>query len=553
MPERLSTLEPPLVSAGSGRISKAAVILVALAHSAFIFFVSLSFPRGIYNSPDEAANALFARQMQQATSVRVPTLIKDAPAFVAPRSIKRAGNTFIPVGFISFPTLFGILAKALGTTGTLALTAILSGLTVGAWYGFIRRIFGATIGLFSAILYGLHPAVLYWGARPFYPHALFISTTILALYFLGRTVRLRHERGAADQEILKENPTASQPLVKKRAASFLAGLMAGVAVTLRPTEGLWLAPVFFAVFALRALRRRVALIPLALGGLFPIFAILALQNRLYGSPFKTGYPELFQPKNLADTVSILVTPFGFDLARTAQVGWEYLARLFWWYALLIVIGVAALFLRKSTTARRMRWWGLGVLLLTLFFLQFYGSWLLRDRLDLLPSLGTSFTRYFLPLYLLTTPLAAYGLRVIQFRRFGKILAVCAGIFFLFFSARTLLWSSDENLVELNAVLRENIKVREHILSLTPADSIILTDRADKIIFPSREVVARFRDLTAEQFRELRPYPLYYETILNEMDVAKENEQFWRRAGLYAADMILLPGRHRLYKLVKLGE
>lgn len=544
-------LEPPVLTPFGQRLTKTLVAIVALSFGVFLFFLSGGLPAGIYNSPDETANFFLIAQMQKETNLRALVRIPGAPNFVAPRSLRRQEETFVPVGFLGFPVLAGLLAKIITLRGLAIFNAVLGAGMILAWAGFCRRLFGSTVGILSALLLALHPAVIYWSARPFYPHAFYLAAVVFSLYTLMRALRFKHERGRLQREILQEQPTIAQPLLKKHVTSFLSGFLAALAFTLRPPEAVWLGVVFLVVLFRKTLRRKISVALLILGGALPLFMLLLLQYFMYGNPLRTGYPLTPADTTIMGVARLAVAPFGLDISRLAQVAGQYLLQFPWWYTLLIGTGIIMCAVRHSSTSRRMRYWALGTLLVALFLLQFYGSLTLHERLDSAPSLGTSFTRYFLPIYLLLTPLAAYGLRLIQFARVGRLLTVGLCLLFGFLTIRAVIWSSDESFLSMRAVLQENLAVRERALTIIPPEAIILTERSDKIFFPYREVVARFRDLRPEQFAELEKYPLYYETILTISEVAQENANFWSKVGLSARDVVPLGGRHTLYKLVSL--
>lgn len=544
--------EQPLLVHAKERWQKLLIVLVALMHGALFLYVPLRSPANIYNSPDETANVLLADALKEQSSIRLPVLIKGLPSIVAPRSLHRQDDSLIPVGFPSFPFLIGVVSKVVRVHGIVYLTAILGALALWAWYRFCRLLFGTTIGFYSALLYAFHPALLYWGNRPFFPHALFFALTMFALYFLTRALRLRERKIKEAREVAIEQPTTEQLAVKKRLTSLMAGLCAGLAFALRPPEGAWLIVVIIGVVLYSKARQRLAWLAMLAGAFLPIFGAAVLNTNLYGAPWNTGHFYFTPPgAGLTQSLALTLAPVGFDLGRIGFVAWQYLGLLFWWLSALTLVGIVSMFVRKTITARRMRFWGLGTLLIALYLLQLYGSFTVRDRLDLAPSLGTSFTRYFLPLYVLLIPLAAYGLRALRFLQKGSAFVSAAFIIAAALSLQLTFFSGDESLTQIPQVLAENLAVREQALKVVPEDGIILTERSDKIFFPYREVAASFRRFKPEDFTTLQQsHSMYYETVLNVEDVEKENEEFWKPRGLRAVESVDLGGRHVIYRLVK---
>ena len=102
-------------------------------------------------------------------------------------------------------------------------------------------------------------------------------------------------------------------------------------------------------------------------------------------------------------------------------------------------------------------------------------------------------------------------------------------------------------------MARNLEIRARALEILPEDAVVLTDRSDKIFFPYREVVTRFRKFHQPDFEELYGLNLYYETIAAQEVVDFENERYWGPHYLRATDPVDLGYRHTLYKLKLVKE
>lgn len=528
-----NSLAPPVVVAASMRTSQIFLIMLALLHGALILFLTLKSPPNLYNSPDEAANAFFASGITSDSHLARPAPRPELPSSVVPRGIRRSGDTLIPVGFVSVPVFLGLIAKIVGTQGLPILLAGVSVLSLFAWYSFVRTLFGRALALLAAALLTLHPMVIYWNARPFMPNALFIAFVIFTLFFASRLIRV--------------------PGVKRRVTSIFLGIFWGLTVAFRPQEGLWLLAIPLTFFLVRILRRRLAWTFFVPGALIPLGALLVFQRLLYGGVLRTGYHLTSPSASSLHLIQNIIFPFGFDLPRVGEVALYYLGVMIWWFAGLWILGIVLALKKGDRLRRRVRIAALISLGLASWLLFYYGSFEFYDRFDQVTiSLGTSFTRYFLPFYVASTIPAAYALLFLR-KRLGAFI-MCAVIFFVTLASIQLaVFATDESLTAILATLRQNGELKTKLLQVTPADAIIFTERSDKIFYPDREVVTVFRSPKFDQprFAELYPFNLYYETIADKDVIALENQKFWGPHGLKAVDMIDLGYRHSLYKLIRI--
>lgn len=544
-----NTLEPPFLITASSGLPKVFLGIIVCLYGILLLFLSVKAPNGFYNSPDEMANVFFVEGFVKDGYLTRPTFHDDLPSSVTPRAILRKGNSFIPVGFVSFPLVVGIIAKVVSIEGIPFLFALFSMLALLAWYGFLRSMFGLRLAIISTFLTAGYPMLIYWAQRPFFPQVLFTSFIMWALYFISRMVRASVKNLPPEVGVEFEEPTIYQPKTRRILYTFLAGLLLGTAVAFRPQEGIWLGVVFLGAILFGPLRHKFSFILFGIVGIFPIAALLVLQRMIYGSLLSTGYHLTPIGGGLTEWLRTFLRSFQFDFIKIGNVAYHYFFAFVWMYASLFVIALLVLFFKKNggRWIKRLRKWVIGCLMLGVWFLIFYGSFPVADRFDGTPSIGTSFTRYIVPFYILTIPMIAYALFTLK-RRGSSILVTFIVVLLVVSSLNLTFFKTDESLVRIVSVLKENQELQARMSAILPKDAVVLSDRSDKILFPEREVVTRFRKFHQPDFEELYGLNLYYDTIADADVVDFENKYFWGPHRLQAVNPVDLGYRHTLYKL-----
>lgn len=466
----------------------------------------------VFISPDEAANQFFA-----ATFARTGTLEVFDPLNLAfgdalhPRSVISLNGFLMPGGFLGIPLLFGMLACLFGIWTIPFWTPILAVMAVYAWDATARRWFGEHIGRISAILLALHPVWILYTARSLMPNVPFVSFLLFAVWFLT----CRPVRSFASW-IGNSAPHCAWILAKKRAYgdAILAGISLGIALMIRPSEIIWIAPC--AAIALWWQRRSIA--PRAsavfvIATILSLLPLLPLQQRLYGSPWKIGYTAGVQttsatlvvvaaPLTLRATVESFlspVLPFGIHPRLVWKEAIAYGPSLMWWMFILAAIG---LFVMWRTSPKEERATRRGYVLLaagvTAYLLVLYGSWAIHDNPDpRLVTLGNSYVRYWLPAFVLLLPICAAGLEWIASRAHTERLRTVTYVSLILacatFSAQIVLFEPYDGLLADTVVLQKSTIIRDGVLARTEPDSVIVVDSADKILWPYRHVLHPLRD------------------------------------------------------------
>ncbi len=438
---------------------------------AVIFFLAVSWygrPASLWNSPDETANAFWSERVANGLPLRVrDEIVSLGAGAIHPRSMAVSSDALVPGSFSGLILLYGALR--LFTKLPLFLFTPILTLAAGLFFGAcVSRLFNRRVGTLSAILFFLHPAVLYYAAR-----GLFHNVLVVDLFALS---------------------AACFVLRKDWRGDACGGLLFGWAILTRASEVVWAVPAFllFLPFAGREWWRRLgwALV----GAALPAFLFMQTNATLYGSPFKTPYvaapaPVVIAAPEAVSTPPVSLAPalpFGFDAKRVLRNAWGYGLRLFWWQSFLAVIGFVlwCVSLRRATRAQKT--YALAAILVSSWLAVLYGSWFIRDRLD--PThvtIGTSYVRYFLPAYVAMLPFGAFALsRLAEAikKPYGTaaVVLLCGVL-----TARVAVFAGDESLTAVRHTLEQNVDKRVALLQAIPEEAVLMTERFDKLVVPDR--------------------------------------------------------------------
>ncbi|RMD59597.1 hypothetical protein D6821_00870 [Candidatus Parcubacteria bacterium] len=380
--------------------------------------------------------------------------------------------------------------------------------------------------------------------------------------------------------------------------AFLGGVFFGGAVITRTSELLWLVPLWLVLWVLNWRR---------LGLLKPILILVALvltvwpaayyNQVLYGSPYYGGYVEMnssldvikqagFNAVRLASEGAIeeskgflrliknKIFYFGYHPDQSREMFYYYVIAMFpylWWPA----VGGAVLLAIESLFRRHWHYWKylIALVVLGVILVLYYGSWRFFDNPDATRhTIGNSYTRYWLPIYLGLIPLAAWLLvrasAVFGWLRFKPVPAWCRwcfrGEFFIWlvrlavfalvaaFSLQFVLIGSEEGLLLQLAKARDSREQFEQVLNLTESNAIIVTQYHDKLFFPERKVIVGLFDdkNMIKHYARLAHYlPIYYYSFsLREKDIEYLNNRRLYEAGLQIRLVKPITSQFSLYQL-----
>ncbi len=529
--------------------TSANIARVLVGAGAVLLFVSslmLASVGHVFVSPDENANAFFAQRFAQTGSLAVSEPLNSiADGRIHPRSMVVVSDRLVPGSFLGLPVLYGTLAAILGAWVLPLLTAVVAAVAVAAWYGIVRRVYGQTIGVVAALLLATHPAWWYYASRGFMHNVLFASLLVFAAYMLVARPLFAHVRRPQSLRLFGD--------------AALAGCFIGMALFVRTSEIVWVLPLCVLVPALviprtawRHGRAQMAAFVVFFGlACVPFFAF---NQATYGSPFETGYTVMTDSQRAIVATEGVVealevvggkteTSFGsLDWSATKTNTKLYLLGLFWWLSLLCLVGVPHVLPQKMETSiqiRNKRAYVFTMLFAAAILVPMYGSWVFFDNPD--PSqvtIGNSHIRYWLPLFLLSTPIAASGIVWIAHRVSSRRLrtAIIAIMVFLcaIASVQVAALGPQDGLVVAREGLENSRVIRSQTLDVIEDNAVIIVDRADKLFFPYRDVLYPLRDEATYALmpKLVRRVPLYYYGItLPPQDIGYLNEEKLAAKGL----------------------
>lgn len=548
-----------MTAKSSRTLAIAAIAAVCAAFFILYSFLPLAAPAR-FNSPDETSNAFFTRLVAEKSVLWIAEPLNFVTdGLVHPRSVKVVDNHLVPGGFVGLPVLYGSIAKVLGECVVPLLTPFFAVLAALAWALLLSKRFGGRIGIASGALLLAQPAWWYAASRTMQPNVLFVSLVIFSacLFFVAPVQAAIERRKLEGLRLLRLTDAA------------LAGILFGLAVAVRMSEAYWLALGAAVLIALAWPRLPWAkLAAFAVTAAFTILPLLIINNAVYGEPFATGYgsgvsvPAGVLPHGGGDRLLGPLRPLLFPLGfapRTALVNfWTYGVAFFWWWSVLVVC--AGLAYAASMRRAKQKWsrdaaaFGVLALTVTVWLVLFYGSWTVRDNPD--PeavTIGSSYLRYWLPLFVLSTLPVAWLAVTAAERAFAKRRSLAAGVFIAcvaLTSASDVFWAPGEGLIAVRAALQRYDLIVARIVQLTPENSLVVADSADKYIFPDRPVMTPLRSETnyaALKVLKRHASVYYFGITFPDTDLAWLHDEKLPPLGLTIAPVEAF-GEETLYKL-----
>jgi len=549
--------------------------LIIIALLAIIFFAIYSYlpyqqfigskgDRIIFNSPDATGNYFFTKLLADQGTLRYfEPLNLIAGSNVHPRSVKVIDSYLVPISFIGMTIVYGLIAKIFSIDIIVFLTPLISAITVIFFYLLLKEIFNKNIALFSSLLLFIFPAFWIYTSRSMYHNVFVIDLFIISIYFLIKTLK--------NQKIIYV---------------VISAALLGLAIISRVSEMLWMVPAYFLVFAFfyKQIKIRYIYSSLAVLALFALM-LLTINQILYSSPFATGYEEdpaaafaseidqaadiavsapvqVQQSSNLiVNLLSGYLLPFGFYPKRALLNFYAYYPYFFWWFFIPACFGgliyLVRLFQKKDLEfSKRILASYLAIFLfVSIFLIIYYGSWRIVDRLGpQAVSLGTSYLRYFLFIYIFSLPFIGFLItEIIKFAKFKylkPVVAVLLLTYFAYFSVQLTMFKTDESIMAVKQRIDEYYVKAEKVINLTEENSVIISERSDKIFFPQRRVMPGLQN---EEILTLLPKvikqaPVYYYTYWSDEDLAFWEADVLNKYGLKFVDKKVIYNNEKLYKI-----
>ncbi|MFA4834108.1 MAG: glycosyltransferase family 39 protein [Patescibacteria group bacterium] len=560
-----------------------------------------------WSSPDETANYIFSKLYGQSGQMQIFEKYNLlAGGIIHPRSFGSVDGNLEPVSFLGIILIYGFLVSLVGVKILPFLTPVFAAAGIIFFYLLIKKLFGPRNGLVSAFLLASFPPYVYYSARSMFHNVLFVVLLIFGLYFGLLMVGKKYEWKKLD-------------LLNWLLAA-LSGFFSGLAIITRTSELLWLGPMLLVIWLFNIKKIGFTKLVIFLSSLFlAILPVLYWDQILYGSALAGGYPEMNQSietlaqasgdlvkstaignltysREMFNKIKDTIFHFGFAPKQSVRMLYYYFADMFPWLFWPAVFG-ALLFSQRLLKWRKRHLVYLIVYgLISIILLFYYGSWLFHDNPDPRSfTIGNSYTRYWLPIYLGAMPFASLFLIKLtkalfpsfsrkaepevggnnpsrnatfptvgsfikgQFRRLRRVFFINSSRVILvalvyFISISFVLFGSEEGLIYSIENQRKSQYELERILNLTESDSVIITRYHDKVFFPERKVIVGLFDdnnMNVRYGKLVNYLPVYYYNFtLPEKDLNYLNEEKLKAVNLSITPVKKITKDFTLYKLLK---
>ncbi len=479
-------------------------------------------------SPDENANYVFTKLYQESNQLYIfEKYNMIASDVIHPRSYFSHEGNLKPLSFLGIIIIYGDLAKIFGQAIIPFLTPLFAALGLLFFYLLIEEIANRRIALFSFFILFSFPVFLYYSARSMFHNVLFLSLLIMGLYFLVRLFKFPPIKAKLFESRKKYY---QQIFSTDFAYSALSGFFLGLAIGVRASEIIWLVPAGILLLLFKIKKMSFFRLAVFVAFVFVALSPVLYNNQiLYDSPFYGGYREMNRSienisqagsgfwksifsgyfgdlGNYIKTIFNTVFYFGFYPYQSLKMFFHYCVEMFWYLFFPACLGGICLLTSRRKLLKQIWPYAVSWLLLSVILIFYYGSWKFVDNPD--PTrftIGNSYTRYWLPIYVGIIFLAAIFIDSVL-ELFGKIknkkvynllkiiwpLTCLLPISYLSFNF--VYQGSEEGLKHYEAkALAAQTEVRQ-VSTMTEVNSVIITEYHDKFLFPERKViVGRFDD------------------------------------------------------------
>jgi len=442
-------------------------------------------PKLILNSPDETGNLFFARLFAEKSELRFfEPANAVAEKLVIPRSMLSVNGFTIPAGFIGLPVIYGSIAKIAGVGIIPYLTPLFA--LVGLYFLFLLLkdwlLLDSVASSIAVFLLAVFPGWWYYVARGMLPNVLFCSLLIISLYFFLKAIHNNHLWRYC-----------------------LAGIFLGLALMTRTSEFFWILWLFGGLlfFYHKNIKWPHLLLMFFTTVLFfsPVFYFNYIN---YGQIFSLGYGlsdgglASFENISSVGLLGKIIFPFGFHPVLALQNFFNYSFVLFSAFSAAVIVGIIFVLriYRFQSPSFRKKWSGYLWLTLpiSIYLIIYYGSWRFFDNPDSNAiTIGTSYVRYFLPIYIFALPplalLLDYGYRRLKWRKF---LAIAIFILLVLSGYHSVMADGNESLIAVQKNLEVyQVQFAEFSKNL-PEKTVIISGKADKVFFPNIPVIYQLK-------------------------------------------------------------
>lgn len=481
------------------------ILLLAVVFFLVYAWFYYGFTQMRFASPDETSNYYFIKLLSaQGKLSFVDGLNAQLHGILTPRSIGYHEGMDVPGSFLGIILIVGVVAKLIGIKAAMLFVPVLSSAAVVIFFFLIKKIFDENIAFVSSLAMFVLPPFWYYSSRGMFHNVMFIDLLIIGLYCFMTSIEPNRARWAS------------------WALSVAAAICVALALLSRTSEFLWVGVLFLVLIVRRfkalPLSQWLVCIGVALALVAPLFV---LNSHLYGSPTSFAY---FQgsSENVSNTVAStasaalstfwkVIFPFTFAIPRIFQKSVDYLIKLYPWFSVPLIISLLVFFkdiligvsekifglsfsrnkiASKSQSSYVATW-----LIVSIWLVVYYGSFTFSEQTGTLSyALGSSYVRYWLPIYVFALPIVVSGLwRIACFFRHNIIRQVVGMLLVMWFVASSVIMVLSDplhGLYQIKQNVAREISVSRTIQARTVDTAVIIAGSADKVFFPDRRVIVQ---------------------------------------------------------------
>ena len=244
--------------------------------------------------------------------------------------------------------------------------------------------------------------------------------------------------------------------------------------------------------------------------LFVLYPFFHYNNATYSGPFSTGYSHKVdidlvasitnEGSNKMSKFIKILAPSGIRPAKIIDSAYQYLIVMYPIYSLLVIAGLIIMFKNKNKLNKRVKFYFIYFIIFSIYLIFYYGGgyYFGASGIDSDYNLSSSLIRYWLPLYIFSIPFVSiailYLIKIIENNNL-KLFTFIILLFSLIAFSYTLVFH-DKNFgllkIKNNSILYEEIS--SELNNYLDNDSIIISDNADKFIFPDFKVIGTNLDI-----------------------------------------------------------
>ena len=453
--------------------------------------------------------------------------------------------------------MYGWIGKVIGSNLVLFLTAIFGAFTPLLFYGIVRRLFNKQVAFFSAVLLFTLSAFVYYSSLAMLHTTFFIFLIMAGLYFFIRQ----------GEEINKN----------KSYFAALSGLFYGLALITRSVEFFWIGLLILIPFFIYIKKIRLVWILTFLACLFiPVLVLMYYNYQIYDNAFTLGYLNMQSDGHLLDRLTdefevssagnvlvnylkLIFIPFGFSAKYIYLNFNKYIIDFSFPYLTFATFGFVLMiidFAKKKLKQKQLVFVIVSAIICA-WLSVYYGNWQFIDPLVLQYNfIGSSYVRYFLPIYIILLPFVAYLLhktlsfkyKVYNLIKYAIVIAIIG--YLSFYSYNLVYKSTHDGLIKQKDVIKSSYARANEIDSLVEKNAIIITNRHDKLLWPKHRVVMFNLDYTV--FPRLNEvidrYPIYYYTLMPDVDINYINKKKISEFNLELIEVKKIDEQFRLFRL-----